>query len=110
MEKHPKVKNKSNDYLSFIHRSKYVIREGIFYVGDNREYEVIIKDLKKNDLLEDETQKLIKIFFNDLREHNLEDIFKDGVNDFIVTILNRRVLIRKSHYTKDQKHVLKKIN
>ncbi len=110
MDKHQKVKGKQ-DYLSFIHRSKYVIREGIFYVGDNREYEVIIKDLKRNDLLEDETQKLIKIFFNDLREHNLEDIFVKGADKFVVTILNRRVLIRKSSYANvKEKQILKKIN
>lgn len=105
VDKAIKQKNKQ-DYLSFIRRSKYVIREGIFYVGDNREYEVVIKDLKRNALLEDETQKLIKIFFNDLRSHSLEDIFKTA-NEFIVIILNRKVLIRKSQYNKQ---VLKKIN
>jgi hypothetical protein len=105
----PQQKHKQKqDYLSFIRRSKYVIKEGIFYVGDNREYEVVIKDLKRNDLLEDETQKLVKIFFNDLREHNLEDVFNKGANEFIVIILNRKVLIRRSHYS--QKQVLKKIN
>lgn len=103
-----KNKNTKNDYLSFIRRSKYIIREGIFYVGDNREYEVIIKDLKRNELLEDETQKLIKIFFNDLREHHLESIFNKQ-NEFVVMILNRKVLIRKSQYNKE-KPALKKIN
>ena len=84
-------------YKEFISRSKYVIKEGIFYIGDNREYEVVIKFVKAEEVLEDNTQKLVKIFFNDLRSADIDTILKDK-DRLVVTLLNRKILIKKSPY------------
>jgi len=84
-------------YKEFISRSKYVIKEGIFYIGDNREYEVVIKFVKAEEILEDNTQKLVKIFFNDLRSADIDLILKDKER-IVVTLLNRKILIKKSPY------------